>query len=73
MPFILLPLAPFLLTSFGDERSKTSRCPPLKNTARNFKKIFRFLFGFPKRKNPTVVANRQSRSLAAKNSLARPI
>ena len=46
---------------------------PLKNTARNLKKVFRFLFGFPKRKNPTVVANRQSLSLAAKNSRARPI
>ena len=48
MPFILLPVAPFLLTSFGDERSKAPRRLPLKNIVRNFKKIFRFLLGVQK-------------------------
>ena len=28
MPFILLPVASFLLTSFGDERSKTCGSSP---------------------------------------------
>ena len=48
MPFIQLPTAPFLLTSFSDERSKARGGMLLKNTARNFKKIFRFLLGHPK-------------------------
>ena len=42
-------VAPFLLTSFSDERSKARGGMPLKNTARNFKKSFRFLFGRSKR------------------------
>ena len=42
-------VAPFLLTSFSDERSKACGGMLLKNTARNFKKSFRFLFGRSKR------------------------
>ena len=67
MPFILLPVAPFLLTSFSDERSKTPRRPPLKIQQETSKK-FLLPFCFPKRKQ------RRRRCAAAKseNQFFRP-
>ena len=48
MPFILLPVAPFLLTSFSDERSKALRQDAVKSPPQRWR-LFRFLFGRSKR------------------------
>ena len=54
MPFIFLPVAPFLLTSFSDERSEAPRQDAGKSPTRNKKqKAFScFLLSLPKEERP---------------------